>query len=77
MATLTSEDRKQIRACLKRYQEAQIQNLLEKSGSALMSALRDDPALKPYVHFIKFRVARATCFSTAETEAPSLSAISR
>lgn len=56
MAKLTPADRKQINACLKRFDEKTIQVLLKQSGDNLMSALRDDPSLAPFVHFIKFRV---------------------
>jgi putative GTP pyrophosphokinase len=59
MATLTSADRKQIDAAIKVFQEPQRQSLLDLSARNLMAALRDDPSLGPYVHFIKYRVKGA------------------
>lgn len=64
MPALTPADRRQIAACLRRYQQENVQFLLKKSGENLMSALRDDPALSPYVHFIKFRVKGADSLKT-------------
>ena len=56
MASLTPADRKQINAALKLFRSPDRQNLLEQSAHNLMAALRDDPTLGPYVHFIKYRV---------------------
>lgn len=60
MATLTPADRKQINAAVKLFKDPARQSLLEKSGENLMRALRDDPSLSPYVHFIKYRVKSAS-----------------
>jgi putative GTP pyrophosphokinase len=60
MATpLKPADRKEINAALKAFLHPDRQNLLSQSARNLMSALRDDPTLGPYIHFIKYRVKSA------------------
>ncbi len=58
-SALTPSDRKEINAALKLFRDPDRQNLLEQSARNLMTALRDDPTLEPYVHFIKYRVKGA------------------
>ena len=52
-------DRRTINSAVRLFRDPARQSLLDQSAQNLMRALRDNPALGPFVHFIKYRVKSA------------------